>query len=105
MVDEFEFKEVESIPTLERNRIRQYENILRKFDESDKSMVELYWKGRASLETVAVSLRKAVKDFSFKNKITVTSRSRKEGNKRVTYAIYLSKNPKTEEPERKKKAK
>ena len=50
-------------------------------------------------------LRKAKKDI-FLDNIMVTSRSRKEGDKRVTYAIYLSKiKPKMEESERKKKAK
>ena len=102
MSDMFEFKDVENVPTLARNRVSLYQDILKQFVESGKPSVELCWKGKASMDTVSVSLRQAKKKLSL-NDVIVTSRAKKEGDKRITYAIYLSKiKPKTETAQKKK---
>ncbi len=102
MVNDYEFEEVENLPTVKRNRIGLYTTLLEQFNASGKSKVRLNWKGKAALDTVAVSLRKAVKiNPSLKVDVMSVSKINPDSKKREVCEIYLSK---TVETEHKKKS-
>ena len=96
MSKDYEFEEVENLPILKRNKTGLYKELLDEFKYSGKSTVRLNWKGKAALNTVAVSLRKVVKANPSLN-ILVTSRSKinPANKKRIVYEIYLSKKEET----------
>jgi hypothetical protein len=103
MVKDYDFEEVDNLPDVKRSRTGQYTTLLEDFVASGKSTVRLNWKGKAAPDTVAVSLRKAVKaNPLLKVEVMTVSRINPDSKKREVKDIYLSKK---EEPEHKKKGK